>query len=50
MKGHKKLAELVSDYDVHIITQNVDNLHERAGSSHSNTFTWRTQKVRSVSK
>ena len=32
--GHKKLAELESDYEVHIITQNVDNLHERAGSSH----------------
>ena len=24
--GHKKLAELESDYEVHIITQNVDNL------------------------
>jgi NAD-dependent deacetylase len=32
-EGHKILAELENDFDVHIITQNVDNLHERAGSS-----------------
>lgn len=31
--GHKTLAKLESDFDVHIITQNVDNLHEKAGSS-----------------
>ena len=31
--GHQVLAELESDFDVHIITQNVDNLHQRAGSS-----------------
>lgn len=31
-RGHEILAELESDFDVHIITQNVDNLHERAGS------------------
>lgn len=31
--GHKILAELENDFDVHIITQNVDNLHERAGST-----------------
>lgn len=31
--GHTILAELERDFDVHIITQNVDNLHERAGSS-----------------
>ncbi|GGD97343.1 SIR2 family NAD-dependent protein deacylase [Planktosalinus lacus] len=31
--AHKALAELESEYDVHIITQNVDDLHERAGSS-----------------
>ena len=30
--GHKILAELESCFDVQIITQNVDNLHERAGS------------------
>lgn len=32
-KGHLELAELERDFDVSIITQNVDNLHERAGSS-----------------
>lgn len=31
--GHKMLAELEQDFDVRIITQNVDDLHERAGSS-----------------
>ncbi len=33
-EGHRILAELEKDYDITIITQNVDNLHERAGSSH----------------
>lgn len=33
-KAHKLLAELEEWYDVSIITQNVDDLHERAGSSH----------------
>jgi len=32
--GHKALVELEEKFDVSIITQNVDNLHERAGSSH----------------
>ena len=32
-KGHKILAELEEGFDVTIITQNIDNLHERAGSS-----------------
>ena len=31
--AHAGLAELEKNFDVHIITQNVDNLHERAGSS-----------------
>lgn len=30
--GHKILAELEEYFDVQIITQNVDNLHEKAGS------------------
>ena len=30
--GHKALAELEESFDVEIITQNVDDLHERAGS------------------
>lgn len=32
--GHLALADLERDFDVQIVTQNVDNLHERAGSSH----------------
>ena len=31
--GHRALADLEKHFDVQIITQNVDNLHERAGSS-----------------
>jgi len=31
--GHLALVELEPEYDVTIITQNVDDLHERAGSS-----------------
>lgn len=31
--GHRALVSLEAKYDVTIITQNVDNLHERAGSS-----------------
>jgi NAD-dependent deacetylase len=31
--GHYTLANLESEFDAHIITQNVDNLHEQAGSS-----------------
>jgi NAD-dependent deacetylase len=33
-RGHEILAELQNDFDVTIVTQNVDNLHERAGSNH----------------
>jgi NAD-dependent deacetylase len=31
--GHTGLAELEKEFDVKIITQNIDNLHERAGST-----------------
>jgi len=31
--GHKLIAELEKDYDVTVVTQNVDDLHERAGST-----------------
>ena len=33
-RGHQLLADLEEEWDVTIITQNVDDLHERAGSSH----------------
>lgn len=32
-RGHEILAELEKVFDVTVITQNVDNLHERAGST-----------------
>ncbi|MGB1042360.1 MAG: SIR2 family NAD-dependent protein deacylase [Tenacibaculum sp.] len=33
-KAHKNLVELEKHFNVTIITQNVDDLHERAGSNH----------------
>ncbi len=33
-KGHQLVAELEKHFDVTVVTQNVDNLHEQAGSSH----------------
>lgn len=32
-EGHRLVAELEKDFDVTVITQNVDNLHEKAGST-----------------
>ena len=32
--GHRAIAGLEKCFDVEVITQNVDNLHERAGSTH----------------
>lgn len=47
--AHKALAELEKDYDVHIITQNIDDLHERAGSTqvlhlHGEIFKMRSEQ------
>jgi len=33
-RGHELVAALEKDFDVTVITQNVDDLHERAGSTH----------------
>lgn len=33
-EGHRLIAALERDHDVTVVTQNVDNLHERAGSTH----------------
>ena len=33
-RGHELLATLEQQYHVTVVTQNIDNLHERAGSSH----------------
>jgi NAD-dependent deacetylase len=47
--AHIGLAELESEYDVSIITQNIDDLHERAGSTdvlhlHGEIFKMRSEK------
>ncbi len=47
-KGHKELANLEKFFDVHIITQNVDNLHERAGSTKILHLHGELMKVRST--
>ena len=45
--AHRALVELEKLYDVTIITQNVDDLHERAGSSHVIHLHGELLKVRS---
>ena len=46
--GHLGLVGLERDYEVYIITQNVDDLHERAGSSHVLHLHGELMKVRAV--
>ena len=46
--GHKALVELESRYEVVVITQNVDDLHERAGSSRVLHLHGELRKVRST--
>ena len=48
-EAHLLLAELEKDYDVYVITQNVDDLHERAGSSKVLHLHGELMKIRSVS-
>lgn len=45
--GHAALVDLEKDFDVHIVTQNVDDLHERAGSSQVLHLHGELRKVRS---
>lgn len=47
-RGHEILAELEKNFDVQIITQNVDNLHEKAGSTRILHLHGELTKVRSV--
>ena len=47
--AHFALAELEKDFDVQIVTQNIDDLHERAGSTnvlhlHGEIFKMRSEK------
>jgi len=46
--GHLALAELEKKFDVHIITQNVDDLHEQAGSTKVMHLHGELKKVRST--
>ena len=46
--AHYALAELEQDFDVSIITQNIDDLHERAGSSNVIHLHGEIFKMRSV--
>ncbi|MBS1572715.1 MAG: NAD-dependent deacylase [Bacteroidetes bacterium] len=47
-EAHKILAELEKHYDVEIITQNVDDLHERAGSTSVLHLHGELKKVRPI--
>ena len=52
-KAHYILADLQEHFDVHIITQNIDDLHERAGSKnilhlHGEIFKMRSEKDESL--
>ncbi|NDW08514.1 NAD-dependent deacylase [Dysgonomonas sp. 520] len=46
--GHTGLAAMETDFNVHVITQNVDNLHEKAGSTNVLHLHGELVKVRSV--
>lgn len=46
--AHEGLVELEKDYDVRVITQNVDDLHERAGSTNVLHLHGELMKVRSL--
>ncbi|SDH27923.1 SIR2 family NAD-dependent protein deacylase [Winogradskyella thalassocola] len=47
-QAHKDLVALETDYEVTIITQNVDDLHERAGSSNIIHLHGELRKIRST--
>lgn len=46
--AHKALVDLEKDFDVYIITQNVDDLHERAGSKNVLHLHGELMKIRSL--
>ena len=46
--AHKTIADLEKEFDVTVITQNVDDLHERAGSNHVIHLHGELKKVRST--
>lgn len=46
--AHKIISKLEKDFDVHVITQNIDDLHERAGSKNVLHLHGEITKARSV--
>ncbi len=46
--AHRALVDLENDYDVYVITQNVDDLHERAGSKNVLHLHGELMKIRSI--
>ena len=46
--GHLAIAELERDFDVEVVTQNVDDLHERAGSTRVTHLHGELRKLRSM--
>ena len=47
-EAHKIIAQLQNEFEVHVITQNVDDLHERAGSKNVIHLHGELLKVRSI--
>lgn len=47
-RGHQIIAELEKDYQISVVTQNVDDLHERAGSTNVMHLHGELMKVRST--
>lgn len=47
--AHRALVDLEKDFDVYVITQNVDDLHERAGSKNVLHLHGELMKIRSIS-
>lgn len=47
-EGHQALARLERIFDVHVVTQNVDDLHERGGSTNVMHLHGEIRKARSV--
>ncbi len=46
--GHRAIAALEDRYDVRVITQNIDNLHERAGSTNVLHLHGEIDKIRAI--
>ena len=46
--GHEAIAALERDFAVEVVTQNVDDLHERAGSTHVTHLHGELRKLRSM--